>query len=117
VTNVHDVHRAMNRLAKWRSVFAGWQVGTRPKGDPECDAIRDHREATLLLRMEASAVVGLLLTKGLITQEELQQAFLEESDRLDLALAAKFPGFRAVDDGIEIYDVAKAQQTTKGWRP
>jgi hypothetical protein len=24
---------ALNRLTKWRAFFAGWQLGTRPKGD------------------------------------------------------------------------------------
>jgi len=41
---------ALNVLAKWRAHFSGWQLGTRPKGDPEGDAVRDHREATILLR-------------------------------------------------------------------
>ena len=40
-------YEACNRLTKWRSVFAGWQLGTRAKGDPECDAVRDHREVTI----------------------------------------------------------------------
>lgn len=34
----------LNVVCKWRSLFAGWQLGTRPKGDPESDAVRDHRE-------------------------------------------------------------------------
>jgi hypothetical protein len=52
--------QALNRVAKWRGLFAGWQLGTRPKGDPECDAVRDHREITILLRVEASALTRLL---------------------------------------------------------
>ena len=60
--------RAMNRLAKWRSVFAGWQLGTRQIGDPESDAVRDHREVTLLLRAEQSALVLLLIEKGIFTE-------------------------------------------------
>ena len=52
---------ALNRLCKWRAIFAGWQLGTRAKGDPESDAVRDHREVTILLRAEASAMTGLLL--------------------------------------------------------
>jgi hypothetical protein len=34
--------KALQKLAKWRLIFAGWQLGTRLKGDPECDAVRDH---------------------------------------------------------------------------
>jgi hypothetical protein len=33
---------ALNVLAKWRGLFAGWQLGTRPKGDPESDAVRSN---------------------------------------------------------------------------
>ena len=43
--------RMFNRLCKWRTVLTGWQLGTRAKGDPEGDAVRDHREVTLLLRV------------------------------------------------------------------
>jgi hypothetical protein len=39
---------ALNRIAKWRTILAGWQLGTKPKGDPTCDAVRDHREATIM---------------------------------------------------------------------
>ncbi len=59
--------RALNRLAKWRNHFAGWQLGTRMRGDAEYEAVRDHREVTILLRAEQSAMAGLLLRKGVIT--------------------------------------------------
>lgn len=54
--------RAVLRLTRWRTLFAGWQLGTRPKGDPECDAVADHRELSVLLRAEVTALTGLLLT-------------------------------------------------------
>lgn len=58
------VFEAMNKLAKWRSIFAGWQLGTRAKGDPESDAVRDHREATILLRAEVNALTACLIEGG-----------------------------------------------------
>jgi hypothetical protein len=60
----------LNRLAKWRTVFAGWQLGTRAKGDPESDAVRDHREATILQRAELTALTSLLIKKQIITAAE-----------------------------------------------
>jgi hypothetical protein len=51
--------QALNRLAKWRAVLAGWQLGTRPKGDSECDAVRDQRELLLILRAEVNAISAL----------------------------------------------------------
>jgi hypothetical protein len=51
--------KALNRLTKWRNVFVGWQLGTREKGDPEGDAVRDHREQSIILRAEVTALTGL----------------------------------------------------------
>lgn len=91
---------ALNRLAKWRVLLAGWQLGTRPKGDPECDAVRDHREVTLLLRTEVTALTGLLLSKGICTEEELNSAIEDEAVHLNAALAERWPGVTAGDNGL-----------------
>lgn len=106
----------LNRLAKWRTVLAGWQLGTRPKGDPESDAVRDHREATLLLRAEVSALAALLIRKGIITAQELTEQSHGEAKHLCEAYARSFPGFEATDYGIQM-DPARARETTKGWKP
>ncbi len=106
---------AVNRLAKWRTVFAGWQLGTRPKGDPECDAVRDHREATIMLRVEVSALVALLQTKGVITDHEYALALITEARKLNDDYEKLFPGFKACNDGIIM--TAQAAETAKGWRP
>lgn len=105
----------LNRLAKWRVLLTGWQLGTRPKGDPEADAVRDHREATLLLRCEVTALVGLLAGKGVFTVEELQAAIGEEAVKLCEDYARKFPGVIASDDGL-VFD-GRAADTMKGWKP
>ncbi len=107
--------KAVNRLAKWRSVFAGWQLGTRPKGDPECDAVRDHREATLLLRAEVNALLELCLAKGLFTADEWNLALGTEADHLSKEYEKRFLGMTATDIGIQ-YD-ARAAETMKHWRP
>lgn len=60
----------LNRLCKWRSILAGWQLGTRADTDPECQAVRDHREVTLLLRAEVNALTQLLVCGGVFTEEE-----------------------------------------------
>ena len=48
------LNQALNRLCKWRAHFAGWQLGTRAKDDPEAQAVRDHRELSMLMRVELS---------------------------------------------------------------
>lgn len=104
-----------NRLAKWRMVFAGWQLGTRPKGEPESDAVRDHREITMLMRAEINGITKLLIDKKIATAEELAVIFNDESKYLCEAYEKKFPGFQATDDGMHI-DVVVAAGTMKGWR-
>lgn len=74
--------QALERLAKWRVLFAGWQLGTRSKGDPEADAVRDLQEARLMLRTEVTALTGLLLTKGVITEQELIRLWVTRQNSL-----------------------------------
>ena len=107
---------AMNRLAKWRGLLAGWQLGTRPKGDPECDAVRDHREATLIQRCEITALTGLLIKKGVITEDQYAAACTDEAGQLSADYERRFPGVRATDLGLSI-DPARVQGWMKEWRP
>lgn len=107
---------ALERLAKWRSVFAGWQLGTRSKDDPECQAVRDHREVTMLLRAEVSALTQLLIDKKVFTLDELQEQTEEEAECLSKRYEMKFPGMKATDFGIR-YDTKIAAETMKGWKP
>lgn len=107
---------ALNRLTKWRSVFCGWQLGTRSSTDPEAQAVRDHREATMLLRAEGSALVNLLIKKGVFSYDEWCAQLLVEAEELDRSYETLFPGFRSSDAGM-VMDPAQAAQTTKGWRP
>jgi hypothetical protein len=107
---------ACNRLTKWRTVFSGWQLGTRAKGDPESDAVRDHREVTILLRAEVTALTKILLDKGIMDVEDYQQGMIEEAELLSLDYEKRFPGFKATDYGLQM-DVKQAAETTKHWKP
>ncbi len=107
---------ATQRLAKWRTVFAGWQLGTRAKGDPESDAVRDHREITMLMRAELNALVCLMVEKRVFTAAEFTAQLELEAEHLSQAYQKRFPGFKATDQGLEM-NVALAQDTMKGWRP
>lgn len=108
--------RVTNRLAKWRSVFAGWQLGTRTDSDPECQAVRDHREATMLLRAEVNALTACLIEAGVFTARQYTEQVILESEHLSDAYARRFPGMTATDAGIT-YDPPRAAKTMKGWRP
>ena len=110
--------QALNRVAKWRTLFTGWQLGTRPKGDPESDAVRDHREITILLRVEGSALISLLLAKGLITPGEWETALAQEANLLNTGYERRFPGVKATGSGL-VMDTRKIEAAgwMKGWRP
>jgi hypothetical protein len=109
---------SLERLCKWRSVFAAWQLGTRDETDAELRAVKDHREVTILLRAEVSALTGLLIDKGVFTAEEFTQAVGDEAELLSADYARKFPGMEATDHGIA-YDLEKLREhgTMDGWRP
>lgn len=67
-------HEALNTITKWRAIFCGWQLGTRLVGDPECDAVRDHREVSILQRVELSAIKQILVGQADFSQEDLEFA-------------------------------------------
>lgn len=106
--------RALNILAKWRVLFAGWQLGTRPKGDPEGDAVRDHREATILLRAEVNALTAVLRAKGAFTDGEWLAALEMEAGLLAKDYERKFPGVVAHENGLTIDK--RALPWMKGWK-
>jgi hypothetical protein len=109
-----ECERTLNRLAKWRTVFAGRWLGTRTKSDPEAIAVRDFAEKYLILRVEVSALAALLVARGIITTDQFQNQIIRECDHLQASLERSFPGFKATDDGMHV-DTAKALETTKGW--
>jgi hypothetical protein len=110
------VQRTLNRVAKWRTVYVGWQLGTRAKGDPEAEAVKDAAEKAILYRIELSTLAALLIKKGVFTVEEFNEQLIVEADLYDKALQKKFPGFKSTDTGMDI-NVALARDTTQGWRP
>jgi hypothetical protein len=111
-----DAINWIERLGKWRSVFAGWQLGTRPNADPECAAVRDHRELSMALRADANALAALLIAKGVFTAEEFTTQLQDEAQYLCREYERRFPGFKAADYGMDI-NVAIARDTMAGWRP
>lgn len=110
------VSAALNRVCKWRTVFVGWQLGTRAKGDPEADAVKDAAEQRILQRIELNALAALLIKKGVFTIEEFNEELIVEAAEYEKALQRKFPGFKATDIGMDV-NVALARDTMQGWRP
>lgn len=95
------VFEAANKLAKWRSVYAGWRLGTRAKSDGESQYTRDLHEQLLLLRAEVSALTWLVRDLG-ATHEQVQERMLTEYTELDKLQEQKFPGFRTEQGGVHM---------------
>lgn len=100
----------VNKLCKWRRLFMIWQLGQRPKGDPEADAVVDHRELTMLMRAELNALTAMLIQKAVFTQVEFTAQVHVECEHLSDQYAKKFPGFDSAEDGLTI-DLARARET------
>lgn len=105
-----EYRKALNRLCKWRTVLAGWQLGTRPTRDPECAALRDHRDSTLVMRAELSGLVNLLIDKGAFSRTEFEQQVAFEAMVLSSMYEGVFPGMKATDEGIAM-ELPLASQT------
>jgi hypothetical protein len=93
---------ALEKLTKWRKFFASWQLGTRADSDGESRAVRNHRELSILLRVEVSALIALLTRKGVFTQEEWLAALEAEAKALDHAYEEAYPGWRSTPDGLSM---------------
>lgn len=106
--------RNLNKLLKWRTVLVGRILGTRSDTDPQARGYRDLFDKVLILRVEQTALLTVLLKKGIVTELEIQAAVEDEADLLEKDYQKAFPGVRATDIGLDI-DIAKFLETTKGW--
>jgi len=95
-----QVNRIVNKLCKWRRFFCGWQLGTRLENDPEAKAISNHRELSILLRIEVSALAALCIEKDVFTPEEFTNAVGREAEFLDANYQRSYPGFKSSDSGM-----------------
>ncbi|MDE2103378.1 MAG: hypothetical protein KGL39_39420 [Patescibacteria group bacterium] len=112
---IWQLDRALNRLCKWRAHFAGWQLGTRSKEDPEAQAVRDHREVTMLLRAEVSALLATMEEVAPGFRRRFQINLIAEVEALEKMYEERWPGVKATDQGLS-YD-QRAVETMRSWRP
>lgn len=103
---------ALNQLHKWRRIFVSWQLGTRTDKDGEALALADHRSLSLMLRTELNAMTAILLKKGAFTEEEFATQVIEEAKLADKELETRFPGARAMADGL-VLDVETFKETAR----
>jgi hypothetical protein len=103
------------RLHRWGWVLVSRILGTRTAEDQQCKGMRDLITKCLLLRAEVNALTGLLADKGVFTAEEWTARLQAEAKWLCEQYEQQFPGARATDTGMDIYDVKLYAETAKGW--
>jgi hypothetical protein len=108
-----QVRAKVEKLGKWRALYAGWWFGTRPNSDPQAQAARDNFDRTIMLRCEVDALVPLLIRKGVFTDEEYGTELLAAVERMDGLLEAAWPGFRTEPAGLVFADMLKCAETMR----
>jgi hypothetical protein len=102
VPQASRTERALQRLTRWKTLLAGWQLGTRTLEDPVAAAVRDHREQTLLTKNTADALTQALIDKGVLTEDEFVAAQEKAANRQCEAYERRFPGVSATETGLNI---------------
>src|ERR1700733_4291503 len=100
--SAESLRAVLEKLARWRKFFASWQLGTTSAQDGRYKAVAHHREMSIMLRAEQSALTGLLIRKGVFTQEEFQEALLCEAKQLDHDYEESYPGWRSTAHGMHM---------------
>lgn len=110
------VQNAMNRIAKWRNIYAGWQLGTRSDQDPEAQAVRDMFDKFIALRVEVNALLTLMTEKKVFSADEFGETLLMEIQLYDEMLMRRWPGAEATDAGMK-FDIQKVQPWMSRFKP
>lgn len=105
---------AMQRVVRWHTVLTGRVLGSRLEDDPQCKGYRDIFDKMILLRVEVTALTGLLLDKGIFTLDEFMEKCRTEAEELDKAYQLSFPGVRTILNGIVI-EPSVFVETARGW--
>jgi hypothetical protein len=117
MTAREEMLRALNRLAKWRFVFASRMFGSRPDTDEPTKVFKDLVERTLILRAEVTALTALLVEQRMIYEDDFARHVAVEAGHLERLLEQQFPGFRSAEHGMEVYDTGLVVETAKNWPP
>lgn len=108
--SAETMNAALEQVAKWRRFFAQWQLGERMPDDGEFKAVAHQRELYILLRVEVSALIILLLRKGVFTEAEFEDAVEAEARHLDRMFAEAYPGWSSEPTGMHM-DLPAAAET------
>lgn len=104
--------KLINRVVQWKSVLANWQLGTRDASNGTFRALQDQHENAMRKNVKFDALVELLVSRRIISAEDLIEKQIEIATRLDQSLETKFPGAKATESGMVI-DEPDTFQATK----
>lgn len=104
--------QALETLCKWRAVSQMMAtMGTQTAFERY---VRDVADKHLLLRAETSALVAMLVQKGVFTLTEYRAQLDVEAEALCAMLEQAYPGFRATETGMTL-DTKVAADTMRLW--
>ena len=99
------VERLAQRLRQFGRLDCGRILGTRAHTDGDYLALLSLLERSFFLRAEATAIVQVLIKKGLLNERDFQNAVAHEMNLLLVELHKEWPEIEVTDDGIKIKDV------------
>lgn len=106
-------HKALNKLTKWRNFFAIWQTANKEPDEAEHKAIKDHREVTMLLRVEVTTLARMMVEKGVCTTDEFAEMMIIEAKHLERSFETAYPGYFAEEFGLSINNPEAAETMRK----
>lgn len=102
------------RLQRWPVGVTGEFLGTVLETNPRAKAAKRWLRRLFMTQAEQLAIFTVLMGKGIITQDEYEQALQRAAHILCEELEAEFPGIVSRDDGVSI-DIQKAYAYMKDW--
>lgn len=109
-------HKALNKLAKWRTVFASRIMGTQTTEHVPTKALKEIVEGQLIMRAELNALLRHLTVNKMITNEQWLEAVKDEAITLDKLMEIRFPGITTSDQGVHFDPVMiREMGTMNGW--
>lgn len=99
MTTLDDIHRLGMRLRQYARYSLGRILGTVPITSGRYKYHIDHQERSLFMRADLNALTGLLVKKGVFTEQEWNEAWTKEAEQYCEDLARQWPEIQVAHNG------------------
>ena len=114
------LYRLLSKLRQYARFSVGRITGTTTAESGAYKQLLTAEEARLFHRVDINALTGLLIKKGVFTEEEWTDALIEEAKLKDKELAEEWPDITVASDGRSYtINLAKFQErcAREHWPP